>query len=411
MPASFCSTQGNSSRRKILFCASEFLRGSKKGLIMATISAGGLNFISTFLKTKSLESALRSMLSQDTKRFVLFLSCFIGSFRAVNSFLIAFVSNGKDKQINAFIAGVLASFFLLLDNEKRRRSLSMFLLARAVDLVIKKYVREEKLPYLRYSEQILFGMSNVPIMYGFLIEPSILEASYYNWILRMGNVTDEQLYLTGRVVRNARLERGEILPFRGCNAYNHTGPCAQYITMDWVLAFFRAAKIYLPVHLIPIILFRLHHFASLQKVLEIGEQYVVNVIQSCLFLSTYVFIIRFNTCFWRRLCQFDHEWMPVVAGLMTSLACRFERPSRVSELMLFCWPKALEASWRFLAMKGWVREIKYGELPLFAVSAGILLSSRREDYKQTYFNLVRLIIGKRKLRIASKEQPKSDSEK
>eukprot|EP00924_Labyrinthula_sp_SR-Ha-C_P015154 snap_masked-scaffold_9-processed-gene-9.37-mRNA-1 protein AED:1.00 eAED:1.00 QI:0/0/0/0/1/1/2/0/225 len=224
----------------------------------------------------------------------------------------------------------------------------------------------------------------------------------------MGNMTDEGLESAGRVVYRAFAEDGVVLPFRGCSPHYHTGPCSVYCIKDWFFGLRRAGKIYIPIHLIPIKPQKYFQtpkeeteendslsvkFARCGLNGKLFKSYLKNCLDSCMFLTSYVFIVKSNFCFWRNLFQRDRPWMAFLAGFMTGSACLFERKSRVSELMLFCWPKAIEAILSFGKQRGMIGNLKHLDLPVFAFSVAAMSSSNRLDYKRTYFSFWRFLIG------------------
>ena len=174
--------------------------------------------------------AVQQFVSLDARQFARFLGGFSGIFRGVNALLASV--NGKDSSDNAMVAGGVASLAILFDEKSRRQNIALYLFVRAIDVYVKKLVRLGVLPYWSHFESFLFGVCNMPIMYGFLFDPSILQKGYYKWILSMGNVTDKGLDATLRARRLAQLE-GKDIPLCPCSSGYHEGPCtpvSRYMT-------------------------------------------------------------------------------------------------------------------------------------------------------------------------------------
>lgn len=391
LPRNLCLSFAHSRR--------ELIRGFSRGFLVASGLLGGVKLLTTFIRTKSFSKALNKALEADTRRFAIFLGAFLGVFRYLNS-LFAFI-RGKDGQENALLAGFIAGYTCLLDSKSRRRSLSIILFVRAIEISLQRLNRLKELPDIPqpYCGALSFGLSNIFIMYATLYEPTLLDPSYYYWILNMSGIPDDVIKSIGRDTRDARIYRGNILPFRTCDKGYHEGPCSLYNIKYFYSSLFTSAKIYIPVHLIPILLFKLNKMTINNKegILQVFKSYIRNVIQSVLFLSTYILIMKSNLCFWRNLFEADKPWMGSFAGFCTGLACLFERNSRVNDLALFCWPKSLEIAWGWLYKRGIVNGIKNGEVHMFSASIAILLASRQVDYKQTYFNIAKLVIGSPKV--------------
>merc|ERR1712232_335009 len=171
----------------------------------------------------------------------------------------------------------------------------------------------------------------------------------------------------------------------------HNEPCLEHVTVDWFKGLQRAAKIYIPVHVIPLLLFRYHKLAR-DPVGQIVRTCRATL-SSCMFLSTYVFCVKGSQCFLRNWRQCDASWHALVAGMLTSFACVFEQPSRVSELMLYCMPRSLEAAWNYLRKYGFVKSVPRADVMLFSLAMAILCSSQRTDFKLTFHRALCFALG------------------
>jgi len=366
----------------------ELLRGLFRGTALGFLFKGGLNLVFALIKRKKLGELSAEVLNQDVFSFTKFLGTYLGIFRFVNAYMAS--STGKESADNSLVAGAVASIALLLDTQERRKSIALFMFVRAMDVTVKRLVRLGKIPYISLFESLIFGITNVPIVYGFLYEPEILDKGYYKWILNMGNVPEIGVIKTFREPMYAR-ERGEILPFQPCCPHYHEGPCPNYIFKDFFWGLGRAGKIYLPVHLLPLLIFR--YKSLVNDTVKTLAHTVKAFISSCVFLSSYVVFIKSTVCFNRNRLKRDERWFGVVAGLLTSFSTYFERPSRVSELMLYCVPRSMLGAWMFLERRGKVKPIPLYELPMFAFAMSVLMSCRRSDFKPTYHDGLGWLLG------------------
>lgn len=363
----------------------EMLKAGTKGFGMGFATKFVLSLVLGLLgRKKKLPDLIKEALGEDTFRFASFFGLYTGVMRGVNA-LMCNIRKRNDRW-NAVVAGLVASFALLVDDVERRRLVAIYVFVRAMSVLVKGLSREKYLPYNEHAESILFGVVNMPIMYGFLLEPEILDQGYYRWILNMGAVTHQGLEVTLRDRFRHHINTGEWLPFHACQPHYHTGSCVGYCTHDWFLGLGRAGKIYAPVHLLPLLIFRYN------KLMKDPKKQLTDTAMawaySCMFLTTYQFTVKFSQCMIRNARQTDEEWQAMLGGLLTGFACLFERPSRVSELMLYCVPKAMEATWNY-GHKYWgFQPVPYFELPMFAIGSAILVSALKEDLKSTYFNAV-----------------------
>jgi len=367
----------------------EFITAGSKSFGMALAGKFALGVVFGMLgKKKNIGEVVKNALSADTLRFAAFFGLYSGTLRAVNAQMCN--SRKKVDQWNAIVAGFVASLVLLIDDKERRQIVSIYVFVRAMSVLVKGLSREKVLPYYEHAEAAIFGIVNAPIMYGFLLEPDLIDPGYYKWILGMGNLTHESLQITLRERVNHFHKTGELLPFCTCQPHYHTGSCVGYCTHDWFLGLGRAAKIYAPVHILPLLIFRY------RKLMKEPQKQVTDtakaLMYSCMFLTTYQFTVKFSNCMLRNARQVDDGYQAMLGGLLTGLACLFERPSRVSELMLYCVPKSLEACWNFGRKYYGFQPVPYFELPLFAVGNAILVSALKEDLKSTYFNAVSFLV-------------------
>jgi len=331
---------------------------------------------------------VKEAFSADTFRFATFFALYSGILRGVNA--QACNSRKRNDRWNAAIAGLIASVTLLVDDKERRQLVSIYVFVRAMSVLVKGLSRDRVLPYYEHTESILFGIVNAPIMYGFLLDPDILDPGYYKWILGMGDVTHSGLHTTLRTRFHHFHKTGEVLPFCMCQPHYHKGSCVGYCTHDWFLGLGRAAKIYAPVHILPLLIFRYNKLLKDPKK-QLSET-AKGLIYSCMFLTTYQFTVKFSQCMMRNVRQTDDAYHALLGGLLTGFSCLFERPSRVSELMLYCVPKSLEACWNYGVKYHSFRPVPYFELPLFAIGNAILLSALKEDLKSTYFNALSFVV-------------------
>lgn len=103
----------------------------------------------------------------------------------------------------------------------------------------------------------------------------------------------------------------------------------------------RAARIYLPVHLLPALLF--HSDAARAQPASFLARAAQRVLWSSIFLSGYTAIMKHTVCTLRALRQQDSGVHSVVGGILAGGALFAEYPSRHLELLLFCIPRSLEA--------------------------------------------------------------------
>lgn len=383
--------EGNEERlaRLVQVAGKEFLLGIFRGSVIGLSVKGGVNVLFGLLQRQSLMKIIKSVVNEDVLQFTRFLSLFVGLFRG--SYALIYLITERNRRVNAIVAGVVASIAIVLDKKRRRKDIALYLLFRSFDILVKMCVRFKWLPYISWFEQFLFGVVNVPIMYGAFYEPDLIDNGYYKWILSMGNLNHKGLEIAIRRRRRQIQATGEMIPLIPCQPHYHEGPCLDYNSKDWFFGLYRAGKVYLPVHLLPLLIFK--HKLLLKEPLQVGWKTAKAFLCSCIFLTTYSTIMKGVGCMMRHQLQHDHDLAPVIAGLLTGLSCGFERPSRVSELLLYCCPRGAEAAWNFLKKRKVVKSFAYGEVPIFSVAAAVLISASNRDFKPTYVGGLQFILG------------------
>ncbi|RLN70513.1 hypothetical protein BBJ28_00014384 [Nothophytophthora sp. Chile5] len=198
--------------------------------------------------------AARLLLRGDTLRFGAFFGSLVGVFRVTELGARA-ARGGQRDAINLAIAGAVSGSALLLDSPSRRSTISLYIFVRMLDVVCRHLVSIGAVPTWRYSSECLFALSNAAIMYGFVVDPSLLPQ------------------------------------------------------------------------------------------------------------------------------------------LATGGALFFEHSKRRFELMLYCFPRALDIVWQLLKRRGLVRYVQHSEVVLFCLSMALIMSSPAQHFKPTYLRILRFIFG------------------
>lgn len=97
----------------------------------------------------------------------------------------------------------------------------------------------------------------------------------------------------------------------------------------------------------------------------------------------------------------DAPWQAVVSGLATGLACVFERPSRVNDLMLYCLPHSIMAVVAFAhsnaadvgARQALPTHVGM-ELACFAVACAAIFGTHPSEMKPIIRRSTRTLAGK-----------------
>lgn len=117
--------------------------------------------------------AARLLLRADTIRFGAFFGSLVGAFRVTELAARAARGGVRDSK-NLAIAGGIAGLALLVDSPARRSTIALYIFVRMLDVVARHLVAIGALPEWKHSSEYLFALSNVAIMYAFVVDPSLL---------------------------------------------------------------------------------------------------------------------------------------------------------------------------------------------------------------------------------------------
>ncbi len=211
------------------------------------------------------------------------MSLYFSSFKLTEQ-LICYWRSGRKDRWNALFAGAVASLSLAVmrGEEQFRWTLSQYLAMRAVQCLYNHLCRAN--PHLKrffyFGDVGLFSFSSAQLMYGYFVRPETLDLDYRKFVGRFA-VVEEELVACGRqVYKNGRLElvalltaaftlpKGAKIDFLQleaskslpCTLFHLNCGCVERIISLWIRTFRQSAPMYLSLHLIPSLLFKLSHF-------------------------------------------------------------------------------------------------------------------------------------------------------
>ena len=154
---------------------------------------------------------------------------------------------------NSAIAGGVAGLAMVVEDRTRRRIYCLFAIARAVGAMVTTLVKRGVLPSVPYSETALFCWCTSFLVYCTALKPQYLFTGYYKSVLKWSrDYTDDKLK---RLFRNPGPE------FLTCaEAGLHDGSCTVHAMKDLAQSIPPFAKLYLPIHLAPVIFFKYKQF-------------------------------------------------------------------------------------------------------------------------------------------------------
>ncbi|KAJ3148617.1 hypothetical protein HDU86_007370 [Geranomyces michiganensis] len=303
-----------------------------------------------------------------------------------------------------FIAAALSSALaLLVVKPTQRADFAVFTLVRAVDSLasfqggkIRDAMRARGVPQgvITHADSLVFIACCTQIMF---CCPQALPRAYVDWIYKMshmdrrvlrvvkllghgimkknrddgyGHILGEYAVEIGRTFAEGDPKHGQI----SCNIIHADAPhCGRHLLEVWRDGFSDAMKIYIPVHLLPALIFHRNRFANRETIGPTILNVARGAVQSSAFLATFIFLVWAPICGFRNALKTDGYIGPGMGSFLSGFSIFLERKSRRREIGLYCAPKALESAWWMLT-KNKVK-IPGAEFLMFATGMGYLLSS------------------------------------
>ncbi|KAI8929719.1 hypothetical protein BC831DRAFT_259132 [Entophlyctis helioformis] len=274
----------------------------------------------------------------------------------------------------AAVLSSTAAFALI--HPSSRLDFALFVLVRTVDSVCTSHyarivaLKPSWLPawLLDHGGAIAFQLSCWEIMYSWFYHPTALPSSYTKWITRMGGMDTRLIQMlrdvkSGRVVYGRDLGHQDYLrdyaaelglpramgdpvhgPIPCLIAHGGIHGCVNHTVFVWRNGFFDALKLYLPVHILPALVFGIRKISTPADLALMLGRSAVGALRSSTFLASFIGIIWATICAGR---QFYNRGDRPIGQNLGSFLCGFsiflERPSRRREMALYTVPKAIEA--------------------------------------------------------------------
>ena len=144
----------------------------------------------------------------------------------------------------------------------------------------------------------------------------------------------------------------------------HDHRCEWTAFIKFITTFNKAIKFYLPLHFIPVLLFKWKKLKEEPK--KTLTNAAKNIAMSSFCLDTYLMIFRYLLCKLKNVRGKMDRWNLIGACFFCGFAIIFESEPRRNELALYLIPRALEAIFNYNVKIGRVSGFKNGEVLVFA---------------------------------------------
>ncbi|KAL1920401.1 uncharacterized protein VTP21DRAFT_778 [Calcarisporiella thermophila] len=276
-----------------------------------------------------------------------------------------------------------------------------------------QYIREEWDEILsqkleQWSGALVFIAANSQIIYSFVFKPETLPRSYYSFLLnhsgfrdfgamgphlinavstyvdQFGHLPDAIKFPEGVTPREyiaanfspniaTAIPKGATHEFIPC-AMHHplSSTCTGSMVRSMKHEFRRSLRLYLPLNLLMTLIFRWKQITKRPD--YVFERFMKSTLRSSIFLTAYVTLGFSAPCAFRHLTHRDYKFVYLLAGMVGGSSVLLEAPGRRLELGLYCLPRALESLWKSVVEAGWARNVKNGDVALFSIAMGVLMS-------------------------------------
>ncbi|GMF19347.1 unnamed protein product [Phytophthora fragariaefolia] len=307
----------------------------------------------------------------DAVRLGLFLGWFTGGYRGLRALLPVILrrlvprtqqqqqqqSDERLKEISALGSGAIAALALSFVDAKRRRSLALYALTRALQCGYNTAKRQNRWHFWgsdwQYGDALLFALSSAQVMYAYVMRPTTLPPEYYRFIVKTGPVELETLQLVQQVNRGgpasvATLQKlldrkpgiprdfplpTDIVPCRLVHA--NADSCLMGSALCFKRAFQKTFPLYLSLFIVPGVVIHFKRF--LRTPFRTLARSILNATRSNCFLASFVSLYLSLVCLHRRVVSKDHRFIYYLAGLGASTTILLEPKNRRSGKPVRSW--------------------------------------------------------------------------
>ncbi|XP_059153223.1 uncharacterized protein LOC131938999 [Physella acuta] len=381
-------------RRKL---AREFIRRFCSGFSGGILLFAGVRIVTALLRNpfrESLPKIWQGILSEECAR----VATFFGLYPSLYHLLVDVLSVWrKNDGWNFGISGGLAGLSVAILDKTKRQTLAFFTLSRALGAGLSTLVARGVITAIPFFEVMVFCLCTSIIVYCVALRPQYLNTGYYRSILKWSrDYTDKNLQIMFRVpgTRYITCDEGGL----------HEGSCVQHRLKDLLKSLPGFAKLYLPIHVTPIVIFKRKVVA--ERPLYVLKSLVKNMILSTTFLGLTVALAKITICVLRNGLHQPPPlagFIPALGGFVCGIALLLERHSRRKELSLFVIPHTINIL--YIAIKrsklGPGLRIPHGFTLLFALS----MMSVMHAYEREPESLSLLINGLLKFFVGPRTRP------
>ena len=370
------------------------LRNFGKGAALGVGGRTAFALLGTLMRSGRHERPMRAaFVSKEHAQW----AAFLGSFLALHNTMLRCHPPAipRDFSYRQMMAGTLAGFSLRLAPSYARPYLALLLSVRAMEVAGRSAAQKGIMPEVLATNadiKLMMACSAV-VMTAWIFEPQLLEPAYLRFLNKQsGKDTrllraiaasfDGDLHSRPGVLPALNALRAEsslppldLAPSCGnlhCNVLHlPVQNCTEHLGFYFASGWLRAATLYAPVHLLPLVLLR--PSALISKPIGVTTQAALKITRSALFLSSYCTTGFAVLCFCARAAEKagtkPKRWHATALSSVCGLALYFEKPGRRLELALYTLLQAMRCCPHPQAKEAMRKHLS---VPAFAIAAGIV---------------------------------------
>ncbi|KAI9082843.1 hypothetical protein K1719_035173 [Acacia pycnantha] len=358
-------------------------------LLRAFKLARGQSYAS-LLDLKQLVSEKDLIVREEACRIGLLFGGFTGSYHALRCLLRKW--RKKETPLNTILAGSVAGFSILaLNDSNRRRTLSLYLLARLAQCAYNSAKAKNKFhlwgSHWSHGDSLLFSISCAQVMYAFVMRPESLPKSYQDFIQKTGPVA-EPVYkavrdncrghpvdvasLSAYLSRRRKSDYPKLEEFPSiipCSVIHPgTDSCLSHNANATLATFKKTFPLYFSLTFVPFVVLHLQKF--MDAPFRTFRVAIKGAVRSTTFLSAFVGIFQAVICVHRKVATKDHKLVYWTAGGLAASSVLLEKKPRRAELALYVLPRAGDSLWSIMVNRNLLPDIRNAEVFLFSLCMG-----------------------------------------
>ncbi|XP_071732235.1 uncharacterized protein [Rutidosis leptorrhynchoides] len=360
------------------------------GILLRAFKLARRKSYSSLLDLKQLVSEKDLIVREEACRVGLLFGGFTGSYHALRCLLRKY--RKKETPFNAILAGSVAGLSILaLDDSNRRRTLSLYLLARLAQCAYNSAKSKNKFHLWgsswRHGDSLLFALACAQVMYAFVMRPESLPKSYQDFIQKTGPVAKPVYKAVRECCRGSAVDVASLSSYLSsvkgadlvdlqefpsiipCSVIHPgTNSCLAHNAYATSATFRKTFPLYFSLTFVPFVVLRLQKF--MEAPFKTSWNAVTGAVRSTAFLSSFVGIFQGAICLHRKAASRDHKVVYWFAGGLAALSVLLEKKGRRGELGLYVLPRAGESLWYILVNRRVLPDIKNAEVVLFCACMG-----------------------------------------